>query len=411
MQLQRGQRTPVSAMTPDTQLSFHLEIEGIEASALRSFGVLLNGQEYMAFDRGIVADTAPESACGSMAWSPDGQGGVHIDLSRVPVAVERITFGVGFVEPRGGALITTRDIVSGALIVRNAGNTEVGRYTFQGSDFEGESAIRFVDIYRKDGWRMQVVSAGFLGGVPAMLGRFRVPVGIVQTITSHNRLVVHTQRDQTVRVPNAWPGGVQPSIPGGIAGAVGLLLLELADGHTATGTGFFINPGGYLVTCEHVVNGAAKILFCANGDTLFRECSVIRADPNTDLAIVYANDQQGSPSWLQLTQPTDEPRLGQDIGLLGFPLGARLGRDISYSQGIVNSVRKGDHSNSVLQIDAGAAPGSSGSPVFDRQTGRVVGVLSSGLRMEGSGMLINFAADTRQLWKPEWGLTSNGQTT
>lgn len=406
MQLQRGQRTLVSAVTPDLQLSFHLEIDGIDASAIRSFGVLLDGQEYMAFERGMVADTAPESACGSMGWLPDGQGGVHIDLSRVPVAVDRVTFGVGFVEPRGGAHITTRDVVRGALVMRNASRTEVARYTFEGSDFEGESAVRFMDLYRKDGWRMQVVSAGFLGGVPALLGRFRVPVDIVQHLTSPNRLVVHTQRLQTVRVPGSWPGGVQPVIPSGLAGAVGLLLIDLADGHQATGTGFFVNPGGYLITCDHVVEGAAKILFCASGESLFRECRVIRTDAATDVAILYVIDQQGSSAWLQLAQPGDEPRLGQDIGVLGFPLGASLGRDISYSQGIVNSVRKGPDNTSELQIDAGAAPGSSGSPVFDRQTGRVVGVLRSVVTAERASILINFASDARQLWRPEWGLTT-----
>ena len=406
MQLQRGQRTLVSAVTPDLQLSFHLEIDGIEASAIRSFGVLLDGQEYMAFERGFVADTAPESACGSMGWLPDGQGGVHIDLSRVPSAVERVTFGVGFVEPRGGAHITTRDVVSGALVIRNASRAEVARYAFHGGDFEGESAVRFVDLYRRDGWRMQVVSAGFLGGVPAMLGRFRVPVDIVQNLTSANRLIVHTQRQQTVRVPGSWPGGVQPAIPGGLASAVGLLLIDLTDGHQATGTGFFINPGGYLMTCDHVVEGAEKILFCASGETLFRECRVVRTDPATDMAILYVVDQQGSSSWLQLAQPDDEPRLGQDIGVLGFPLGASLGRDISYSQGIVNSVRKGPNNTSELQIDAGAAPGSSGAPVFDRQTGRVVGVLRSVVTAQRASILINFASDARQLWRPEWGLTT-----
>ena len=54
------------------------------------------------------------------------------------------------------------------------------------------------------------------------------------------------------------------------------------------------------------------------------------------------------------------------------------------------------------QVDTGAAPGSSGGPVFRRADGRVVGVLTSGLSTQMGGMLVNFAVDIRRLWQLGW---------
>lgn len=67
----------------------------------------------------------------------------------------------------------------------------------------------------------------------------------------------------------------------------------------------------------------------------------------------------------------------------------------------MNSCRQKD-GIPILQIDAGAAPGSSGGPVFQRSDGRVIGVLTSGLLNGPPGMLVNFALDLAYAWDLGW---------
>jgi S1-C subfamily serine protease len=115
--------------------------------------------------------------------------------------------------------------------------------------------------------------------------------------------------------------------------------------------------------------------------------------------VLRISDGHGAEHWLQLADVDDEPKLGQDLGLLGYPLG-EVGLEVTYSQGVVNSLRS-TSTHKILQIDAGAAPGSSGGPVFRREDGRVIGILGSGLQGR-AGMLANFAMDIRQIWALGW---------
>ena len=126
-----------------------------------------------------------------------------------------------------------------------------------------------------------------------------------------------------------------------------------------------------------------------------------RVDEQGDLALLHLDDRNGVTDWLVLAGAEFTPALGDDLGLLGYPLGGDLGISLTYSQGVINSLRKLDDI-SVLQVDAGAAPGSSGGPVFRRSDGRVVGVLTSGLTRNPGGMLVNFAVDIRRLWQLGW---------
>lgn len=80
-----------------------------------------------------------------------------------------------------------------------------------------------------------------------------------------------------------------------------------------------------------------------------------------------------------------------------YPLSFELGTSVTYTQGIVNSCRMRDKNIPILQIDAGAAPGSSGVPVFRRKDGRVVGILQGGI--EHYGMFVNLAWDVRAIYK------------
>jgi S1-C subfamily serine protease len=180
---------------------------------------------------------------------------------------------------------------------------------------------------------------------------------------------------------------------------VGLVVVDTPTG-TATGTGFMVGPGGCFVTCAHVVDDARRVMFALEGSQQLRPATLLKIDSPSDLALLHVEDRNGAPDWLMLAPQSFTPELGESLGLLGYPLGGNLGINLTYSQGVINSVRRVNEIP-VLQVDTGAAPGSSGGPVFRRSDGRVVGVLSSGLA-QTNGMLVNFAVDIRRLWQLGW---------
>jgi S1-C subfamily serine protease len=202
-----------------------------------------------------------------------------------------------------------------------------------------------------------------------------------------------------IRLASDWPGRVKPEGPAELVRGVARVVVQTTGEQLATGTGFAINPGGVFLTCHHVVEDAAAVGVVFDGNTEVRPVEVLASDPHGDVAVLRISDGHGAEHWLQLADVDDEPKLGQDLGLLGYPLG-EVGLEVTYSQGVVNSLRS-TSTHKILQIDAGAAPGSSGGPVFRREDGRVIGILGSGLQGR-AGMLANFAMDIRQIWALGW---------
>jgi S1-C subfamily serine protease len=294
-----------------------------------------------------------------------------------------------------------RDLRRGSWTLEVQGRV-IATYAFTGSDFGNEAAIAIGEIYRKsDVWRLRAIGEGFVGGLAAMLSRYRVTPSIVRSPGTGAGL---TSAPKGFVVPSAWPGDNTPTVPKDLTRSVGLIVARTAKGTVHTGTGFIVNPGGCFITCAHVVDDAVDFAICIDGTRLLRKSEVIAMDTMADLALCWMADRNGSPDWLLLAGKDATPALGDDLGLLGFPLGVDLGLSVTYSQGIVNSLRqRGDRGQvSVLQIDVGAAPGSSGGPVFRRKDGKVLGVLTSGLDVQERGMMINFAVDLRMLWRLGW---------
>lgn len=179
------------------------------------------------------------------------------------------------------------------------------------------------------------------------------------------------------------------------------MVVEREQKAISSGTGFLISPGGHFLTCNHVVDGAVGAAICLEGTEELRPVEVLQVDADRDVALCWISDRAGATDWFLLGDVGTAPTLGLELGLLGYPLGAALGLGATYSQGIVNSVRRYGELD-VLQIDAGAAPGSSGGPVFRRSDGRVVGMLTSGIDLPNQGMHINFAIDMRAVLRLGW---------
>jgi S1-C subfamily serine protease len=153
------------------------------------------------------------------------------------------------------------------------------------------------------------------------------------------------------------------------------------DEERAQGSGVIIDESGYIVTNNHVIEGAAEVEVVFSDETLDDRRTagrVIGTDPAKDLAVIQV-DVEGLKS-IQLGSE-DSLRLGDDVIALGFPLGlggatvtagivSAKERDISVGGGGgVTQERLGG----VLQTDAAINPGNSGGALVD-SAGRLVGI-------------------------------------
>jgi S1-C subfamily serine protease len=141
----------------------------------------------------------------------------------------------------------------------------------------------------------------------------------------------------------------------------------------SSGTGFFINNDGTIMTCAHVINGAKNIVVNINGTQY--NATVISTNINTDLAIIkinYANN------YYFIVSESEKENIGNRIYTLGFPLANILGAEIRLTDGII-SARNGIDSNpTYFQISAPIQPGNSGGPIFNENF-QVIGITSSKL--------------------------------
>jgi S1-C subfamily serine protease/AAA+ superfamily predicted ATPase len=183
-----------------------------------------------------------------------------------------------------------------------------------------------------------------------------------------------------------WLALPSSDIPERVAQSVGLIKTD-----RGTGTGFMISPNGHLLTAYHVIDGAGSIEFRINGANDFRKATYLDGDKDADLVILKleGHDWPFTP----LVAAGYELHRGTALGLLGYPMGESLGTEVTYTSGDLSSIRRSAAGVRVFQIDVSAYRGNSGGPVFLRQTGEAVGVLSF-----GPNDTMNFAVSVEELY-------------
>jgi len=142
-----------------------------------------------------------------------------------------------------------------------------------------------------------------------------------------------------------------------------------------TGSGFFVNAQGDILTNNHVVEGASEITIRLHGSPQTYTAKVVGRAPDFDLALLRA---EGLPRGAVKPIPLgDASRL--DVGLKAIALGAPFGLDFSVSEGIISSLERTvpvgarGVEQSVIQTDAAINPGNSGGPLLN-SAGQVIGV-------------------------------------
>jgi S1-C subfamily serine protease len=137
------------------------------------------------------------------------------------------------------------------------------------------------------------------------------------------------------------------------------------------GSGVVITPDGYLLTNQHVVNGAPRVrVVFVDGRSV--EAELVGEDEATDLAVVRAL-ASGLPSGIVL--PGEPLRVGQLVIAVGNPYGFQS----TVSAGVVSALgralrsRRGRLIEGIVQHTAPLNPGNSGGPLVDAR-GTVVGI-------------------------------------
>ena len=146
-----------------------------------------------------------------------------------------------------------------------------------------------------------------------------------------------------------------------------------------SGSGFVFRPDGYILTNNHVIDGAERILVVLQDRREFT-AEVVGRDPNTDIAVIRI-DATDLPA-LPLAN-SDEIDVGDWVVALGYPLslGSTATAGIVSAKGrTLNILRRNDEVTfpleSFIQTDAAINPGNSGGPLVDLE-GRVVGINSA----------------------------------
>ncbi|PXY17898.1 protease [Prauserella coralliicola] len=187
------------------------------------------------------------------------------------------------------------------------------------------------------------------------------------------------------------------------------------------GSGFIISDDGYILTNNHVVEGAANggtvtVVF-QNGDRA--EASIVGRDPTTDIAVVRAEGVSNLPV-VELGR-SDDLRVGQQVVAIGSPF--ELAGTVT--AGIVSSLHRpvsaggsGDQATvmDAIQTDAAINPGNSGGPLAN-MSGQVVGINSviyspqSASGGEGGNVGIGFAIPIDQARRTADDIIENGHAT
>lgn len=152
------------------------------------------------------------------------------------------------------------------------------------------------------------------------------------------------------------------------------------------GSGFIIDPEGYVVTNHHVVRGADEVVVTLSDGTQL-DAEVVGEDPQMDLALLQLDAGERLP-YVQFAD-SDDVRVGEWVLTIGNPFG--LGGSVS--AGIVSArgrdIRSGPYDD-YLQIDAPINRGNSGGPVFNAG-GDVIGVSTAIFSPNGGSVGIGFA--------------------
>ena len=155
---------------------------------------------------------------------------------------------------------------------------------------------------------------------------------------------------------------------------------------TSLGSGFIIDPVGYIVTNNHVIEGADQITVILHDDTNLK-AEVVGRDTKTDIAVLKVKTEKplAAAAW----GDSEDSRVGDWVLAIGNPFG--LGGTVT--AGILSARQRDINSgpyDDFLQTDASINRGNSGGPMFNMD-GQVIGINTAIYSPSGGSIGIGFA--------------------
>lgn len=168
------------------------------------------------------------------------------------------------------------------------------------------------------------------------------------------------------------------------------------------GSGFVVGNGNLVITNAHVLQQAGNAdpdsmlvvqIRVGKTELQMRPVTVVEVDSAHDLALLRF---EGPPVAALNVADSDSVQEGKAIAFMGFPIGGALGFSPVTHRGMISSIAaaalptanaqqlnekvirnlRGDNSFDIFQLDGTAYPGNSGGPLFDPETGEVLGVVN-----------------------------------
>ncbi|HJU45580.1 MAG TPA: serine protease [Chitinophagaceae bacterium] len=230
---------------------------------------------------------------------------------------------------------------------------------FETGEVREQAGGRVIGFLKK--YRRTIAVAASIAGIVAIsisgLFSYFTPKGSVSEIkqlSKEIKEVKYTQRQAFNEINqlknNSYNG---PAVPGKLGG-----------------TGFLIDPRGYLVTSAHVVNTADSI-YVENGKGDYFKATRVYINDTTDVAVLKIDDKRFQPYRnIPYLLRKSSAELGEKIFTLGYPRS-----EIVYNEGYLSAKTGYDGDTMTYQLAISANPGNSGGPIFNN-SGEIIGILS-----------------------------------
>ena len=173
------------------------------------------------------------------------------------------------------------------------------------------------------------------------------------------------------------------------------------------GSGVIVDKKGYILTNDHVVNGATKIQVQLNGESAKYTAKVVGTDDQTDLAVLKINAASDLP--VSKLGNSNGVRVGDWVLAIGSPFGLRA----TVTAGIISAKDRGGIGGQFqhfLQTDAAINPGNSGGPLVD-MAGQVIGINTATVTQSSGYEGVGFALPSTTAIKIYDGLIAHGKVT
>ncbi|MDO4743870.1 MAG: trypsin-like peptidase domain-containing protein [Clostridia bacterium] len=166
-------------------------------------------------------------------------------------------------------------------------------------------------------------------------------------------------------------------------------IFNISTASEGTGSGIILSSDGYIVTNNHVIDGASAVKVTLNTGSEY-EAKVIGSDSKTDLAVIKIKPDET----LAVAQLGDSSQI--QVGERAIAIGNPLGMEFfgSTTQGIISAINRkitvGDRTMSVIQTDAAINEGNSGGALVNAY-GKVIGINAvkiASSSVEGMGFAI-----------------------